>query len=382
MKCIRALLTGIVILPLLVWPAVLQAQAIDYSFLPAIPASTLGQAPLTSIARCDDRLLAVGERGLVIWSDDSGEQWQQAPVPVSQALTAVFCLPGGQAWATGHGGVILMSADRGASWELVFDGNAANQQWLAFTERRYQLLEAELDSLDADGVDADRAADLEYALEDAGYAVEDAQAAIEVGPADPLLDIYFMDAAHGIAVGAYGMLYLSSDGGASWQLAAGNIENPDRYHYYAVTSARSGNLILSGEAGLLFRSRDGGKNWDTLDSGYDGSLFGLLALSDGGILAFGLRGNVLRSDDDGDSWATLDVRDSSGLSLYSGVQLDSGLVVLVGSAGAVVRGTGTTFTASLLAPRRSTMSSLTRLAGEFMMAAGMDGVLLLQGGQQ
>ena len=360
-----------VLIPALMVCAEAHAREVDYSFLPALPVGTPATAPLTSIARCDSRLLAVGERGLVIYSDDGGELWQQAPVSVSQALTSVFCVPGGQAWATGHGGVILASADRGSSWELVFDGNAANQQWLAFTERRVQELEAELDG----------AEDVDYALEDAGYAVEDAQAAVLVGPADPLLDIHFSNTNEGVAVGAYGMLYRSADGGASWQLAVDHIENPDRFHYYALTPGRSGSLFLSGEAGLLFRSRDGGKHWDTLDSGYDGSLFGLLALSDGGMLAFGLRGNVLRSDDDGDSWQTLDVKDSSGLSLYSGVQLDSGLVVLVGSAGAVVRGTGTSFNASLLAPRRSTMSSLTRLAGESVIAVGMDGVVRLQGGR-
>ena len=68
-------------------------------------------------------MFAVGERGLIAFSDDSGANWQQANVPVSATMTAITFTDSGQGWAVGHGGTILRSNDSGESWEKVFDGH-------------------------------------------------------------------------------------------------------------------------------------------------------------------------------------------------------------------------------------------------------------------
>ena len=57
--------------------------------LPAQPSLLAAKSPLFAITSAGPRLVAVGQRGHILISDDNGAQWQQVPVPVSIDLTAV-----------------------------------------------------------------------------------------------------------------------------------------------------------------------------------------------------------------------------------------------------------------------------------------------------
>lgn len=345
------------------------AGAVDYTNLPALQLAALSQIQLADATSCGKRLLAVGERGAIIYSDDNGQTWLQGQVPVSQLLTAIFCLPSGRAWAVGHGGVILASEDRGENWTLQFDGNDANQAWLAYARANVAELTLQVENLGSE------AGDLELDLEDATYAIEDALAAVETGPADPFLDVWFRDDNYGIAVGAYGMIYRTEDGGKNWHLLADAIDNPDRYHYYSIAATSWGDLYLSGEAGLMYRSDNTGGDWQRLDTGYDGSLFGVIVAVDQSVVTFGLRGNILRSTDGGVSWQPVEMENNPGLSLYGGNRMDNDEIVLVGAGGVILRdpGRGMQFTAIRL-PSRSTLSGVVQTASGGLLAVGMAGI--------
>lgn len=350
------------------------AETPDYERRPALTAAAAASSVLLDIAKAGDKLVAVGERGLIIYSDD-GRSWQQAKVPLSETLTAVSFSSAELGWAVGHGGTILHSSDGGKSWQLQLDGNQANQQWLAYTKTKEVALGAQIENLEqsGSGKDSDLLSDLRVEQEDAGFAVEDAVVAVSTGPADPFLDIWFGDNNNGIAVGAYGMIYRTDNGGKDWKIAAAGIDNPYRYHYYSLTADASGRLFLSGEAGLMYRSLDGGKQWQRLGPFYDGSLFGVLSHGDA-VLSFGLRGNVFRSRDGGDSWQTLN--EDIPFSLYGGDTLVNGNIVLVGSAGgiAISEDGGDSFTTQNH-PSRSSFSAVTGDAGNAVSAVGMSGVV-------
>lgn len=355
----------------------LHAQ-VDFVFTPAITFADVTTMPLFDISRAGERLVAVGERGLIIVSEDDGQNWRQAAVPVSATLTAVSFPTPDKGWAVGHAGTILHSDDGGSSWQLQFDGRAVNEQYLEFTQSERKKLQSEMDALQqsAGSTAADAPGPLlkkmERSLEDAVYAEEDAQLALEGCPADPFLDVLFVSADTGFAVGAYGMIYRTEDAGTSWHAGYSGIENIDRYHYYSLAKAAGGLLYLSGEAGLLYRSTDGGLSWERLESLYDGSLFGVVA-QDNYVITFGLRGNIFRSDDRGYAWSRVD--NSSENSLYGGSVLADDSVILLGSAGLVLRAqnAGATFRPFNDSARTTFSAAIVGRGGE-VLAVGMNGL--------
>ena len=80
---------------------------------PARASALAGARLITGIARAGNRLVAVGQRGHVVLSDDGGQRWTQATVPVSSDLTAVRFVDAQVGYATGHDGVVLGTRDGG-----------------------------------------------------------------------------------------------------------------------------------------------------------------------------------------------------------------------------------------------------------------------------
>jgi hypothetical protein len=123
--------------------------AADFALKSALTNPAPDEGKLIDLARSGDRLFVVGARGLIAYSDDGGDSWSQATVPVSGTLTAITFTPGGTGFAVGHGGVILRSTTAGESWEKVFDGLQANEQFLAWATENSARLEQELADLEA-----------------------------------------------------------------------------------------------------------------------------------------------------------------------------------------------------------------------------------------
>jgi len=348
--------------------ALAASAAEDFAFLPSPPVPEPAEAVLTGLALAGDRLVAVGERGLIALSDD-GETWRQVQAPVSVLLTAVTFADAARGWAVGHGGVVLGTVDGGESWALQLDGREVNRQFQRFAAERVEAGEAALAALPEDDPGRE---DAEYALEDARFALEDAEAALETGPVDPFLDVLFLDERRGFALGAYGHLFRTADGGESWRIAIDGLDNPGRYHYYDLHE-RDGVLYLCGEAGLLFVSRDEGASWERIEDLYEGSFFGL-ANRGGGVIAFGLRGNVFASDDGGGSWERLPL--PPGPSLYGGAALAGDEALLVGAGGAVLRLAADGGVRRLGHPDRDTFSDALPV-GDRVYLAGMGGIARL-----
>lgn len=361
-------LAGVALLVMLAATGAARGLAEDFSFLPAPPAPAPAEAVLVGLANAGGRVVAVGERGLVITRDETGD-WRQAAVPVSTMLTAVDFIDSTHGWAVGHGGVILASDDGGRNWQLQLDGREVNRQFHRWATDRVAALEAELEALPGDAPNRE---EREYALEDARFALEDAERALQTGPVDPFLDVHFLDRNRGFAVGAYGLLFRTDDGGNEWRIAIDGLDNPWRYHYYDLHE-RDGVLYLSGEAGLLFVSRDGGSRWRRIEDLYEGSLFGLVDLGPG-VAAFGLRGNVFLTEDGGDSWQPVPLQ--PGASLYGGGALAGDTAVLAGSGGTVIRLAASGESSIYGHPERASFADVLAI-GEVVYLAGMGGIARL-----
>lgn len=191
--------SAVLALGLGVWADNVQAAAADEYSTESAKAS---QSLLIDATHAGKRLVVVGDRGHILFSDDQGRTSTRARVPTRQLLTAVFFLDDKRGWAVGHDALVLASSDGGATWSKQFE-------------------------------DLPREA--------------------------PLLDVAFLDARHGFAVGAYGALLETTDGGQHWQDVAERLDNPDQLHLNGIAQVRDAGLFIVGEQGGMFRSADNGQ---------------------------------------------------------------------------------------------------------------------------
>src|SRR5450830_1044344 len=66
----------------------------------AIESPKAAKGLMIDVAHAGSRLVAVGDRGHILYSDDQGSTWTQAKVPTRQLLTAVFFVDDQQGWAS------------------------------------------------------------------------------------------------------------------------------------------------------------------------------------------------------------------------------------------------------------------------------------------
>ncbi|HUG20938.1 WD40/YVTN/BNR-like repeat-containing protein [Piscinibacter sp.] len=298
--------------------------ALDQLTLPALISPRAAQSMLLGVALAGERIVAVGERGIIVHSDDRGASWTQADVPLSATLTAVHFPTPEKGWAVGHDGVVLHTSDGGITWRKQLDGNRTNAMALEAATEKEQAV---------------RAAGDPDALTRAELALDDARAASKFGPSRPLLSVWFKNETEGFAAGSYGLLLRTTNGGADWALWSDRIHNPDGFHFNAITATPAGTLLIAGEAGHVHRSLDGGITWQSLPTGYKGQLYGALGVrnASGGedLLAFGFGGNLFRLPAGAKDWAPVPSGTAKNL---TGGLLHHGEPVLIAQDGQLLLG--------------------------------------------
>lgn len=272
----------------------------------AIVSQKASKAVLLTVTRAGSRIIAAGERGIILTSDDNGATWKQAAVPTSVNLTALKFVDDKQGWATGHMGVILHTKDGGKTWTKQLDGIQAAQL----------AVKSVADS------------DNERAIKEAGFLVSD-------GPDKPFFDIDMQADGDGIAVGAFNLAFVTHDFGKTWEYLSPKISNKLNKHLYQISKVQQGYLIL-GEKGLVLSSSDHGQSFAELTSPYEGTWFGMLATRDGAWVAYGLKGNAYISRNQGESWSN--IQTNTAVSISAATELNDGTIVLATQAGELLAG--------------------------------------------
>lgn len=193
-----------------------------------------------------------------------------------------------------------------------------------------------------------------------------------------LTGVSFADALHGWAVGHWGTILRTEDGGETWALQRTDtsVDRPlfavqaidasralavglwslalvtdDAHHWHPVqlpkppdgrradcnllgAFSRDGRVYVPAERGLVLSSVDGGTNWTYQSTGYAGSLWAGIALRDGTLLVGGLRGTVYRSTDGGANWVAVDSTTRNSITGFAEVR---GRILAVGLGGAMVQ---------------------------------------------
>ncbi len=301
---------------------------------PAVIAARAGQALVNGLAQAGKRLVAVGQRGHILYSDDDGAHWQQAKVPVSSDLVAVHFPSARQGWAVGHDGVVLHSEDGGASWARQLDG---------ITAARLVIAHGASEGL-----------------------VQEARAVLAHGPDKPFLDVFFQDEQRGFVVGAFNQIFATTDGGRHWTPWNARVDNPKGFHLNAMGQI-GGRLYIVGEQGLVLRLADDQSRFDALATPYKGSYFGLTGHGEA-LLVYGLRGNALRSVDQGKSWTRIDTGVQSGLT--ASCVTGDGTLLLLGQGGQVLASAddGATFRKLAGIKPGATSAALATANGQLVLA--------------
>jgi photosystem II stability/assembly factor-like uncharacterized protein len=190
-------------------------------------------------------------------------------------LYSIYCVDFVHGWVSGQGGLIMRSADGGASWQ---SADSTTQRSL--------------------------------------YAIA------------------FADVNNGIAVGDAGTIVRSQDGGATWSASASNTTQTLR----AVHITRDAKTVLAvGDNGVILRSTDGGKSFTAVPTGYDTPAWRAIGFTADGQLGFiaGAAGELSVTRDGGLTWTGLN-KAPAGLRGLS-VNVDGSRVVGVGEGGLILR---------------------------------------------
>lgn len=263
---------------------------------------------MNAVALAGSRVVATGERGVVLLSDDGGKNWRQAKsVPVSVTLNRIFFANDKIGWAVGHSGIVLGTSDGGENWSVLLDGARAAQ--------------VENEAAQADAGNSRRQTS--------------AQRLVAEGPDKPFFDVFFSDAMHGIVVGAYGMMFATEDGGKHWTSGMDRLGAAVERHLYSIQTVGQ-DFYITGEQGLIYKSSDGGRKFQAVATPAKGTLFGLVSTEAGHLIAYGLRGAIFRLDPGGREWAKVE---APPISFTAGLRLKDGTIVLANEAGQIFRST-------------------------------------------
>lgn len=306
---------------------------------------------VAAIDRPAGTFVAVGSWGRILVTHDSGENWIQAPVPVSSDLVAVNFPTPQQGWAVGHDGVVLHSSDGGKSWVRQLDG----RQYGDIMVRYYENLAQESSPTSNPKL---------------ARAFEDAQRFKKDGADKPFLDVWFENENSGWVVGAFNLILKTDDGGKTWVPWIDRTENDDGYSLFAIGKAGD-EVFIVGELGLVQRLDRKQDRFVKIKTPYPGSFFGL-AGKPGVVVIFGLRGTALRSRDSGKTWEKLETGTKGGIT--GGAFLDNGNLVLVSSNGQLLRSRddGSSFTQITLSQPMS-LNGIVPVSGDKVIVAGEHG---------
>ena len=224
----------------------------------------------------DQSVIAVGERGIILKSDDKGGSWVQVKSPVDVTLTGISFSSKNTGWIVGHESTILKTIDGGNSWKI----------------SRYQPEEERF-----------------------------------------YMSVNFMTADKGYVLGTDGELWVTEDGGKSWDLTILSVEEWYQNHLFAIEKISNTSLVV-GERGGIFTKGIEQKDWLAINSPYEGSFFGANKVGEN-FLVFGMSGNLYLLNASTLEWVKINT--NTDQFLLESVSIDAnGGALVVGRGGVIL----------------------------------------------
>lgn len=308
----------------------------------AIEQSMRGDAALADVCFVDaSNGWAVGDRGVIWYTNDGGRTWQQQTSHVTERLRSVFFLDERRGWAVGGGiqpathasrGTVLRTLDGGKTWTKVpqlvvpmltrvrfFDaqqgvalgvGEASFPGGAFYTTdggRSWQPVATDEhgDWLAGDFLDPHTGA----VAGTAGRLATVTEGRLTASPLSrldsrTLRGLRLVAPTGGWLVGDGGLVMTTHDAGRSWQTPPTELPEfvAENFDFQAV-AVRASNVWVAGSPGSqVFHSPDGGHTWDSFATGQTVPLRAMSFVDERTGWAVGDLGTILATRDGGQSW--------------------------------------------------------------------------------
>jgi photosystem II stability/assembly factor-like uncharacterized protein len=272
--------------------------------------------------------MAVGERGLVMYTDDGGASWNTRSGSVTfEDLIQIVFTDENTAHVIGHR-IILRTIDAGQTW---------TSSDTPHSNRSFDFANPDTGLVVSADVVGDRA--LIARTTDGGdnYSIvfdEEFDWIYE-----KINDIAFSDDVTAVAVGTKGTILRSNDAGATWT----RQDIGDEVHFYNVAFADADNGLAVGQEGrdgIIYRTTDGGETWYRVNVRLNTLHLGVCYSSQSNAYVVGTDGVIVRSTDGGVTWEHQDSGTSTTLrsvffidALYGIIVGDDGIILRTGDGG-------------------------------------------------
>jgi photosystem II stability/assembly factor-like uncharacterized protein len=323
-----------------VWCALLPASA---GAEDTVPRSEIRQNLFSACFTSDKDGWVVGELGRIYHTTDGGKTFSRSDAGTRVAFLAVACLTDGTIMISGQKGLMLRSRDQGKSWETVDTGVKRDLLSVHFATPQVGVAVGDFGTMvrTDDGGTTWKKIPLPTDL----VLPEDVADIVE--PGDILLyDVDFVSPERGWAVGEFGTILTTADGGQTWSAQKSPVETT----LFGVQFTDANNGFASGIEQVLLRTTDGGTTWNKIDvPGHKGFVLGLYDVAVQGKVGWviGDSGLLLRTTDGGSTWERIDLPIKLAGNWFRGIGLTPSTAgVIVGSEGLILTTQGDQYSAA------------------------------------
>lgn len=268
-------------------------------------------------AQFGNAIVVVGARGLVLSSADRGATWQRQSLSYDNEARRPFLIDvttcdNGTFLALDKTGSLWMATDPAAEWHA--RQISTEEDMLAVTCDPNQRLWVAgaygsiLSSADAGETWQDHSFDDDVIFN----------------------TIQFLDADHGFVTGEYGTVLATADGGATWEE---RTPAPDEFYVLTAHFADPSRGWLAGPKGLIYTTSDGAASWQLESTSSDATILKITASANGDLYAVGSGGVVGRRDANC-CWSVWRVDPMIRSFLSAALVMDDGTLLVAGGQGA------------------------------------------------
>ncbi len=268
---------------------------------------------------------ATASSGTLMKTTDSGETWQTNSYAggSEKIMEGLYFLDENEGWAGGYDGKLLHTTDGGVSWDSVTGHSVQIITGIAFPNPLHGIIVTSYQySLCCASV---------YVTTDGGNSWSNSP--LPSDGQDNINDVAFANDTLGIAVGLFGELLRTTDGGFTWiKQDAATTENLS-----SVDHIGNDLWMAAGNGRIIIKSTDGGVTWSESFHGLTNSFSGLYMVDDNTAYVCGYGGEIQKTSDGGSTWTLQQSSTQNNLFAISFSDANTGIAA--GFFGTIVRTT-------------------------------------------